>query len=137
MLQLPPPTDKSLKKHFDFTLYQVVMHHSLGLGLASRKGRRGDQVVLLKPPWQGEPLRLSVGNSYSVSSGLLRRPVEADAPDGGTGVYRIYADEPYNPRKSGIRGFSRDLGVLIHKVKMELVGNDAEDGFPRTAPAAE
>jgi len=104
---------------------------------ASRKDNRGDQGVLIRPPWQGDSLRLSVGNSYSVSSGLLRRPADADAPGGGTGVYRIYAEEPYNPRKSGIRGFSRDLGVLLHKVKMELAGKVGEDGSLPTAPVAE
>jgi hypothetical protein len=91
---------------------------------AYRNNDSGDQVIRFVPPWEGEPLQVAIGNDYALSTGVLRRPPEANGYRGLTGTYRIYAENPYDPKKAGIRGFAEDLGVLIHKVGMELVGED-------------
>lgn len=102
------------------------LHVSLWAG-AYRRGGPERQVVRIVPPWEGPPLTLEVANDYGLTGGLLQRPAGGKGVQGGTGTYRIYAEKPYDPGRDGIGGFSGDLGVLIHKVRMELA-NTAPPG---------
>jgi DNA-binding Lrp family transcriptional regulator len=95
---------------------------------AHRKNSSGNQVIRMVPPWGGEPLELSVGGRYTRASGVLRRPAELTEYRGVTGVYRLYAENPYNPKTEGIKGFRKDLGVLIHKVVIKQAENTPGGG---------
>lgn len=88
---------------------------------ASRDDGVDGQVLMVKPPWTGNALPLAVSNDFSVVSGTLSRP--GDQEDGGmrTGVYRIYASQPYDPAKAGISGYDKDLGARIHRIRIEAV----------------
>jgi hypothetical protein len=93
---------------------------------AARRDGSAGQVLKVVPPWGGRPLELTVGNAFTVASGLLARPAGSTGYQGATGVYRLYAANPYNPKNAGIKGFRKDLGALVHRVSMEMSMPEAD-----------
>lgn len=87
---------------------------------ASRRGDLDYQVMIVSPPWNGPPLELRVANHHTVARGILHRPEYVDAPS-HTGEYVLTSQHPYDPAQEGIRGFDPDLGVLLHRIRMEVV----------------
>lgn len=74
-----------------------------------------EQILLVSPPWGGEPLRLAVPAGAGTARGTLQRPADdADRPP--TGTYVLRAERPYDPAAGGLRGYSSDLGALIRHV---------------------
>jgi len=86
---------------------------------------RGDeldhQVMFIVPPWDGPPLQLYVNNPYTMASGTLHRPHDATLFKGITGQYDLHSQHPYDPSLAGIGGFSPDLGVLLHRIRMDVL----------------
>jgi len=97
-------------------------------GAAGRRDGRTHQVVTVVPPWGGPGLALRVEQEFTRVTGVLDRP---SATPGGepTGLYRIEARWPYDPAAAGIRGFETDLGVLLHRIRIESPPR-AEGGPP-------
>lgn len=88
---------------------------------AARRGALDHQVMIITPPWDGPPLELRVENAHTVIRGELHRPAHAiDAPS-QTGKYVLTSRHPYDPSLEDIRGFEPDLGVLLHRIRMEVV----------------
>lgn len=87
---------------------------------ASRRGDLDYQVMIVSPPWNGPPLELRVANHHTVARGILHRPEYVDAPS-HTGEYVLTSQHPYDPAQEGIGGFDPDLGVLLHRIRMEVV----------------
>ncbi|MDD4870176.1 MAG: hypothetical protein PHR77_06415 [Kiritimatiellae bacterium] len=94
-------------------------------GAADRDDGVDGQVLRIKPPWNGTALSLVVSNDFSSVSGTLSRG--GDQKDDGkrTGIYRIYADKPYDPAKTGVKGYENDLGAKIHLIRIEAVKADS------------
>ena len=114
---------------------------------ASRDDGLNGQLLKILPPWGGPMLELAVSNDFTRVCGVMARPVMEDscrgvagrrprAPTSGaptpapvtgplegssTGVFRIYAETPYNPGKAGIRGYPPDLGARIHSITIEMI----------------
>jgi len=88
---------------------------------ASRDDGVDGQVLRIVPPWGSEGLSLAVSNNLVSVSGILVRPSEQKDYGSLTGVYRIYADKPYDPAKVGKKGYNSDLGARIHLVRIEAV----------------
>jgi len=82
------------------------------------------QTLIFQPPWQGEPLALTVGHGFTDTSGVLTRSAGAQNEALRTGTYRIYSANPYDPLKDGIRKFDNDLGALIHRIRIECITVD-------------
>lgn len=88
---------------------------------ASRQGTLNHQVMIISPPWESSPLELHVDNQHTVVHGTLHRPKYAvDAPS-HTGEYTLTSRHPYDPVQENIRGFNPDLGVLLHRIRMEVI----------------
>ncbi|MDZ4199244.1 MAG: hypothetical protein U1E27_08170, partial [Kiritimatiellia bacterium] len=86
---------------------------------AARRDGRTNQTVRIVPPWGGPGLDLSIDQRYTRVEGILVRP-EFDPELGSqTGLYRIDVQWPYDPSDAGISGFDRDLGVLLHRIRIE------------------
>ncbi len=80
-----------------------------------------NQVILLIPPFKGDPAVFTITDSRHSPSSLKavieRAPDDVD--DGSlTGVYRFHAMTPYNPARYGIHGFGEDLGAVIETVRI-------------------
>jgi hypothetical protein len=88
---------------------------------ATRMDDKNHQIMTITPPWDGPALNLRIANAHDVVQGVLHRPQDADFPGGSTGEYTLTAMHPYNPEIAGIHGFARDLGVLLHRVRMEVI----------------
>lgn len=88
---------------------------------AYQPGNQAHQVITITPPWPGPGLELRMENTHTVASDLLRRPEGVDSPEGRTGEYVLTAHDPYDPAKHGILGFEADLGVLLHRIRIEVV----------------
>ncbi|WP_028572285.1 hypothetical protein [Desulfonatronum lacustre] len=88
---------------------------------AARRDDQAHQVVTITPPWPGPALELRVENTHTGVSGLLRRPRNADSPEDRTGQYVLTTHDPYDPAQYDIRGFDADLGVLLHRIRIEAV----------------
>lgn len=85
---------------------------------ASRDDGLPGQILKITPPWSGPTLSLAVSNDLTKVGGVITRPT--DSPDGPpTGVYTLWTDTPYDPAKSGIRGYPSDLGARIHLMAIE------------------
>jgi hypothetical protein len=91
------------------------------IAVASRTNLVDTQTLKFQPPWGGEPLALLISNGLTDVTGELIRP--SDQQDNGvrTGIYRIHSADPYDPMKEGIPGFNKDLGALIHRIRIQLV----------------
>ncbi len=87
-------------------------------GAAARRDGRTHQIVAIVPPWDGPPLELRVEQGFTQTAGVLRRP-ERETDGEPTGRYRIEGRWPYDPAAAGIRGFDADLGVLLHRLRIE------------------
>ncbi|TVQ97951.1 MAG: hypothetical protein EA399_12070 [Desulfovibrionales bacterium] len=84
-------------------------------------GREQDhQILRITPPWDGPPLELRVGTAPEVISATLRRPGLTATPRTPTGQYTLTASAPYDPQHYGIRGFAPDLGVLLHRIRIQV-----------------
>ena len=89
-------------------------------GAAARRDGRAHQIVAVVPPWNGPPLELRVENEFTRTAGLLQRPNHG-TDDEPIGLYRIEGRWPYDPAAAGIRGFDADLGVLLHRLRIETL----------------
>lgn len=89
-------------------------------GAAARLDGQTHQIVVIVPPWRGPPLEIRVEQGFTRAEGVLRRP-EQESDDNPTGLYRIEARWPYDPAAAGIRGFDADLGVLLHRLRIETL----------------
>ncbi len=101
---------------------------------ASRADGEAGQVLKIMTPWGGEDALLAISNTFTRVSSVSSRP--AGQVDGGekTGIYLIYSANPYDPAKAGITGFAKDLGAVIHSIRIECLtsNNDSEgDGLDR------
>ena len=74
-----------------------------------------EQILLVTPPWGGAPLRLAVTTGVQTVTGRFAQPAD-DGERTGTGLYVFRAERPYDPAAYGLRGYSRDLGVLLRRV---------------------
>lgn len=82
------------------------------------------QTLRFHPPWAGgEPAIFAVQRQYATLEGIVQRPLEANVADATntTGIYRLHASHPYNPATVKIQNFDRDLGALIHRIRIEMV----------------
>lgn len=79
-----------------------------------------EQVLLVSPPWGGEPLRLTVtnGDVHTVRGVLTRPATDPERPL--TGVYTCQTERLYNPQEYGLRGYPPDLGVVIRQVIIRI-----------------
>ena len=76
------------------------------------------QVLLVTPPWGGEPLRLAIpAGNHGAQGSLVRPVVEADRE--GTGTYSLSVDHPYDPAQHGLRGYPSDLGVVVKRISIQ------------------
>ncbi|MCX6995750.1 MAG: hypothetical protein NTV49_01360 [Kiritimatiellaeota bacterium] len=92
------------------------------LTLLAGSSRKGPQTLLLYLPWRGaESAGLPLIISEQGKQVRLRIPREDSSFARATGVYRFFADDPYDPAKAGVRGFDDDLGALVHSITMEVV----------------
>lgn len=79
-----------------------------------------EQVLLVSPPWGGEPLRLTVTTgAVQTVRGVLTRPA-TDAERPLTGVYTCHTERPYNPQEYGLRGYPPELGVVLRQVIIRI-----------------
>lgn len=95
-----------------------------------------DQGLIIQPPWVGEPLTLAMSKTYGMAEGIVSRTnaTLADATnDIQTGVYHLHSTHPYNPATANIKNFNRDLGALIHRIRIEVVP-DAGGAGPTDPP---
>ena len=74
-----------------------------------------EQILLVTPPWGGDPLRLAVTAGAQTVMGTIRRPAD-DGRRPPTGIYAFSVARSYNPAAYGLRGYSTDLGVLLRRV---------------------
>ncbi len=86
---------------------------------ASRIDGHNKQVIMVVPPWGGKSLELTVDNEYCIVGGTLQRPADDDGYDEPTGRYLLQPRWPYDPASVGIRGFEKDLGILLHRIRIE------------------
>jgi hypothetical protein len=75
------------------------------------------QLVEIVCPWK-QQADLQVESAFSHYSLQIVRDADCDW-EGATGVYRLNIPTPYNPGAVGIRGFTSDLGVLVHRIRVE------------------
>ena len=45
----------------------------------------------------------------------------APGVEGPTTVYRLRVDALYDPASDGLRGYPRDLGMLLHRMDIEVI----------------
>lgn len=74
-----------------------------------------EQILLVAPPWGGEPLRLAVPAGAGTVQDTLIRPAD-DGERPSTGLYSLRVNRPYNPAVFGLRGYSSDLGVPVRRI---------------------
>jgi len=75
------------------------------------------QVLCITPPWGGRALQLEVPAGDHRVQGTLDRPAD-DAERGGTGVYTVGVERPYDPAQYGLRGYAPDLGVTMRRISI-------------------
>jgi hypothetical protein len=92
---------------------------------AYRGGDIDHQILRIIPPWDGPALELRVNNPHTVIQGVLTRPEDATGFSAQTGRYTLSATYPYDPAQQGIKGFAPDLGVLLHRIRMQVEGQEA------------
>lgn len=88
-------------------------------GHAGRRNPTEPQLLHVNAPWGSFSAPLVLSNGLDAVSVYL--PAPSSGPAGGTGLYRLFAEKPYDPRSEGIRGYPADLGALIHEVVIEIV----------------
>jgi hypothetical protein len=91
------------------------------IAVTSRTNLVETQTLRFHPPWGGGPLALVISNELTDVSGELIRPAGQQDNGARTGIYRIHSADPYDPLKEGIPGFNKDLGALIHRIRIQLV----------------
>lgn len=74
-----------------------------------------EQVLLVTPPWGGEPLRLHIGTELRAHVATITRPL-SDEDRAPTGSYTFHVERPYNPQDFGISGYNSDLGVVMRRI---------------------
>jgi hypothetical protein len=79
-----------------------------------------EQRMVLTPPWLSGGVEFTVTNGWTEIEQTLSGPVSEWA-DGPTGVYRFSAVHPYAPSAEGIRGYESDLGVLLQRVRIQVL----------------
>ena len=90
--------------------------------IQGQSGRAADEDLLLRVPWDDQDHVLSVSSAYGAHEIIIPRPESTSEQEIGlTGVYRLYSASPYDPAQEGIRGFAHDLGVLIHRIRIETI----------------
>jgi hypothetical protein len=80
-------------------------------------GRDRVQPMRVQPPWPADPVAFGVPAAFTNIELILHR--SDDAPLQPTGVYRLSSPTPYDPAGEGIKGFASDLGVLVHRIRIE------------------
>ncbi len=88
---------------------------------AHRSGGLDHQIMIITPPWDGPPLEMRVENPHTVVTARLQRPADFDHLSETTGKYTLTSRYPYDPSTQGIQGFASDLGVLLHRIRIEVV----------------
>ena len=78
-----------------------------------------EQVMLVVPPWGGDPLRLAVPVGSHELRGMLARPA-ADVSRPVTGIYSCRVERPYDPQAFGLRGYAPDLGVVARRIIIRI-----------------
>ena len=89
------------------------------LAAASRDDGDDGQTLFIQPPWEGDPLALTVSNDLTRVSGQLNRPAASSPVLPPTGIYTLRAARPYDPSRTGIRGYDKDLGARIHSISIQ------------------
>jgi hypothetical protein len=93
---------------------------SVRVRIWATSGRETPQRLWLELPWQHAPVEIEIPVDYQEVE--VRIPAD---PDGSgwpqTGRYRLSSPTPYDPAREGIRGFPPDLGVLIHRIRIERI----------------
>ena len=80
--------------------------------------------MMLTPPWGKDgAVSFKVPSPPSdekskFSRIVLEFPAPADATS-RTGLYTFSSPTPYDPAKDGLRGYDNDLGVVLHRVRIE------------------
>lgn len=74
-----------------------------------------EQILLITPPWGGEPIRLAINEELDTRTIGITRPGD-DEKRNATGVYTFHVEHPYDPAKYGIRGYDSDLGVVMRRI---------------------
>jgi hypothetical protein len=87
------------------------------VGSSSQKDATAKQALLIIPPWSGAPTEVIVSNGYCNASVVLQRPVSESESCPSTGLYTLHTAIPYDPASEGIRGFRKDLGILLHCIR--------------------
>jgi hypothetical protein len=95
---------------------------SVAITVWASSAQKEPQRVRIVPPWSGPPVELDLPAQYAERAVRLTRPAGA-AYDRATGVYSMSTERPYNPAADGVRGFDSDLVALIHRIRIEPVGN--------------
>lgn len=93
-------------------------------GDAARDDGISGQTIQVRAPWGGPKLALTLGQNLTTTSGILLRPADANTNASPTGIYFLYTKTPYDPAKSGIKGYPPDLGARIHSITIEMAGGD-------------
>ena len=77
------------------------------------------QVLLVVPPWGGEPLRLDVPPGRHTVAGPMVRSADGEdlAP---TGTYTFRVERPFDPERFGMRGYDEDLGVQMRRIIIRI-----------------
>ena len=105
--------------------------HAVDLTVVAEAGRRDDRHssrLRIGLPWGGSTEWRTLSNAASSLSWRIRPPTGTQAR-GATGLYRIEADETYDPRSEGIRSYPPDLVALVQRVDAVVV-KDATGSFP-------
>jgi hypothetical protein len=81
------------------------------------------QIIFIKAPWSNAP-----EGKMIFGSAVETKVIELDGPPNNmgslTGVYQIYAEDPYNPAEDGLGGYAPDLGVLLNRIFITLIKQD-------------
>lgn len=85
--------------------------------------QRKSQKMLIVAPWSQERHELLFSDAWQTLSIDLN--VDA-AVEGATGVYHLYASQPYDPDSENVRGYDPDLGIMLRRIQIECFSDDVK-----------
>jgi len=81
-------------------------------------GQETTQILDIVAPWKVEQQRINIPSTFARHTLRIERAADCVLKE-TTGVYRLNVPVPYDPALAGIRGYANDLGVLVHRIRIE------------------
>ncbi len=85
---------------------------------------RQDQVLLVCPPWCTNAVPLRITNGWTRAACVIECSDHVTDNGAYTGAYTLTSRYPYDPALEGISGFNKDLGALVRRIQIQIVGDD-------------